>query len=100
MKIGQALSARPDLLPRTYLEALSELQDRLPSFPTEIAFAVRGARGGVEGPGWDGWGGRGLEGRHRGAGLLHWSRVGARGERRVSARWVEGLGGRISDHDT
>ncbi|PNW84782.1 hypothetical protein CHLRE_03g158500v5 [Chlamydomonas reinhardtii] len=40
VKIGQALSARPDLLPRTYLEALSELQDRLPSFPTEIAFAV------------------------------------------------------------
>ncbi|EFJ48862.1 hypothetical protein VOLCADRAFT_117484, partial [Volvox carteri f. nagariensis] len=40
VKIGQALSARPDLLPRTYLEALSELQDRLPSFPNEIAFAV------------------------------------------------------------
>ncbi|KAG2440282.1 hypothetical protein HXX76_004393 [Chlamydomonas incerta] len=40
VKIGQALSARPDLLPRVYLEALSELQDRLPSFPTEIAFAV------------------------------------------------------------
>lgn len=40
VKIGQALSARPDLLPRTYLEALSELQDRLPSFPTEIAMAV------------------------------------------------------------
>ncbi|GIL77467.1 hypothetical protein Vretimale_2971 [Volvox reticuliferus] len=40
VKIGQALSARPDLLPRSYLEALSELQDRLPSFPNEIAFAV------------------------------------------------------------
>lgn len=40
VKIGQALSARPDLLPQPYLEALSELQDRLPSFPNEIAFAV------------------------------------------------------------
>lgn len=40
VKIGQALSARPDLLPRTYLESLSELQDRLPSFPNEIAYAV------------------------------------------------------------
>ncbi len=28
VKIGQALSARPDLLPQTYLEALSELQVR------------------------------------------------------------------------
>jgi hypothetical protein len=40
VKIGQALSARPDLLPQPYLEALSTLQDRLPSFPNEIAFAV------------------------------------------------------------
>lgn len=39
-KVGQALSARPDLLPQVYLEALSELQDRLPSFPNEIAWAV------------------------------------------------------------
>lgn len=36
VKIGQALSARPDLLPREYLEALSELQDRLAPFPTEV----------------------------------------------------------------
>ncbi|WIA09229.1 hypothetical protein OEZ85_008638 [Tetradesmus obliquus] len=40
VKIGQALSARPDLLPQVYLETLSELQDRLPSFPNEIAWAV------------------------------------------------------------
>ena len=40
VKIGQALSARPDLLPQPYLESLSQLQDRLPSFPNEIAFAV------------------------------------------------------------
>lgn len=40
VKIGQALSSRPDLLPREYLEALSELQDRLPSFPSDIATAV------------------------------------------------------------
>ncbi|KAG1659167.1 hypothetical protein FOA52_007548 [Chlamydomonas sp. UWO 241] len=40
VKIGQALSARPDLLPLDYLEVLSGLQDRLPSFPNEIAFAL------------------------------------------------------------
>ncbi|KAK9835785.1 hypothetical protein WJX74_007919 [Apatococcus lobatus] len=40
VKVGQALSARPDLLPAPYLEALSELQDRLPSFPTTTAMAL------------------------------------------------------------
>lgn len=40
VKVGQALSARPDLLPKPYLDALSELQDRLPSFPTPIAMTV------------------------------------------------------------
>ncbi|KAI8476423.1 MAG: ABC1 family-domain-containing protein [Monoraphidium minutum] len=40
VKIGQALSARPDLLPQVYLDTLSDLQDRLPSFPNEIAFSV------------------------------------------------------------
>ncbi|GAX83275.1 hypothetical protein CEUSTIGMA_g10701.t1 [Chlamydomonas eustigma] len=40
VKIGQALSSRPDLLPREYLETLSSLQDRLPAFSTDIAFAV------------------------------------------------------------
>lgn len=40
IKVGQALSARPDLLPKPYLEALSQLQDRLPSFPTPVAHAL------------------------------------------------------------
>lgn len=40
VKIGQALSSRPDLLPQTYLEALAELQDRLEPFPSAIAFTV------------------------------------------------------------
>lgn len=40
VKIGQALSARPDLLPRDYLEILSGLQDRLPAFPNDVAFAM------------------------------------------------------------
>eukprot|EP00798_Chlamydomonas_sp_ICE-L_P023264 gene23264-30493_t len=40
VKIGQALSARPDLLPKQYLETLSGLQDRLEPYPTEIAFKV------------------------------------------------------------
>ncbi|PSC69892.1 putative aarF domain-containing kinase chloroplastic [Micractinium conductrix] len=40
VKTGQALSARPDLLPKAYLDSLSELQDRLPSFPSSIAFEV------------------------------------------------------------
>jgi len=40
IKVGQALSSRPDLLPKDYLNALSQLQDRLPSFPTRVAHAV------------------------------------------------------------
>lgn len=32
VKVGQALSVRPDLLPPTYLEALQRLQDRVPPF--------------------------------------------------------------------
>lgn len=39
VKIGQALGTRPDLLPLTYVEALSTLQDQLPPFPNEVAFA-------------------------------------------------------------
>lgn len=35
-----AAAARPDLLPKAYLDSLSELQDRLPSFPSSIAFEV------------------------------------------------------------
>ncbi|MFN5514066.1 MAG: ABC1 kinase family protein [Cyanobacteriota bacterium] len=38
IKIGQALSTRPDLVPPLYLEELTTLQDQLPSFPNEVAF--------------------------------------------------------------
>ncbi len=38
IKIGQALSTRPDLVSPTYLNELSALQDKLPSFPNEIAY--------------------------------------------------------------
>ena len=41
------LAARPDLLPKPYLDALSELQDRLPSFPSSIAFEVGAGQGSV-----------------------------------------------------
>ncbi|CEJ44892.1 ABC1 kinase family protein [Umezakia ovalisporum] len=38
IKIGQALSTRPDLVPPTYLEELTRLQDQLPPFANEIAY--------------------------------------------------------------
>ena len=38
IKIGQALSTRPDLVPPNYLDELTKLQDQLPPFPNEIAF--------------------------------------------------------------
>ncbi|MCA1903643.1 MAG: AarF/ABC1/UbiB kinase family protein [Cyanobacteria bacterium KgW148] len=38
IKIGQALSTRPDIVPPVYLEELSQLQDQLPSFSNDIAF--------------------------------------------------------------
>ncbi len=38
IKIGQALSTRPDLVPPAYLEELTQLQDNLPPFPNEIAY--------------------------------------------------------------
>ncbi|MBW4596799.1 MAG: AarF/ABC1/UbiB kinase family protein [Brasilonema angustatum HA4187-MV1] len=38
IKIGQALSTRPDLVPPVYLEELTRLQDKLPAFPNEIAY--------------------------------------------------------------
>ncbi len=37
IKIGQALSTRPDLVPPGYLSELTILQDQLPSFANEIA---------------------------------------------------------------
>jgi predicted unusual protein kinase regulating ubiquinone biosynthesis (AarF/ABC1/UbiB family) len=38
IKIGQALSTRPDLLTATYLEEMSQLQDQIPPFSNDIAF--------------------------------------------------------------
>lgn len=38
IKVGQALSTRPDLVPPVYLQELTVLQDQLPSFPNEIAY--------------------------------------------------------------
>jgi predicted unusual protein kinase regulating ubiquinone biosynthesis (AarF/ABC1/UbiB family) len=40
IKIGQTLSTRVDLLPPPYVEALAQLQDRVPSFPTSIAIST------------------------------------------------------------
>lgn len=40
IKIGQALSTRPDLVPPLFLEELATLQDQLPSFPNEVAFRL------------------------------------------------------------
>lgn len=40
IKIGQALSTRPDLIPLEYVEEFSQLQDRVPPFLSEDAIAV------------------------------------------------------------
>ncbi len=40
IKVGQALSTRPDLVRRDWLEQLTQLQDNLPPFPHEIALAL------------------------------------------------------------
>ena len=37
VKIGQALSVRPDLMNKQYLDALEKLQDQIPSFDTDTA---------------------------------------------------------------
>lgn len=39
IKIGQSLGTRADLLPLPFVKALGELQDNVPSFSNEIAFA-------------------------------------------------------------
>jgi predicted unusual protein kinase regulating ubiquinone biosynthesis (AarF/ABC1/UbiB family) len=38
IKIGQALSTRPDLVPTTYLDELTKLQDKIPPFSNDVAF--------------------------------------------------------------
>jgi len=38
IKIGQALSTRPDLVPSAYMDELAQLQDQLPPFPNEVAY--------------------------------------------------------------
>lgn len=38
IKVGQALSTRPDLVPPIFLEELTKLQDQLPPFPSDMAY--------------------------------------------------------------
>ncbi|MEM9216673.1 MAG: AarF/ABC1/UbiB kinase family protein [Cyanobacteria bacterium P01_F01_bin.150] len=40
IKVGQALSTRPDLIRADFLDELIKLQDQLPPFPTEQAYAL------------------------------------------------------------
>ena len=40
IKIGQALSTRPDLVSPVFLEELTKLQDQLPPFPNAIAYQL------------------------------------------------------------
>ncbi|KAH1244678.1 Uncharacterized protein GmHk_06G015238 [Glycine max] len=37
VKLGQALSTRPDILPTVYCQELAKLQDQIPPFPTDVA---------------------------------------------------------------
>jgi predicted unusual protein kinase regulating ubiquinone biosynthesis (AarF/ABC1/UbiB family) len=39
IKVGQSLGTRPDLLPVVYVDILATLQDQLPAFPNDRAFA-------------------------------------------------------------
>jgi len=39
IKVGQSLGNRPDLLPAVYVDILAMLQDQLPPFPNDLAFA-------------------------------------------------------------
>jgi Predicted unusual protein kinase len=38
IKVGQALSTRPDVMPALYLDELTKLQDQLPPFPNQLAY--------------------------------------------------------------
>ncbi|KAI3932695.1 hypothetical protein MKW98_012666 [Papaver atlanticum] len=38
VKLGQALSTRPDILPSVYCQELAKLQDQIPPFPTHLAY--------------------------------------------------------------
>jgi predicted unusual protein kinase regulating ubiquinone biosynthesis (AarF/ABC1/UbiB family) len=40
IKVGQALSTRPDLIRKDFLKELIKLQDQLPPFDNEIAFSI------------------------------------------------------------
>ena len=40
IKVGQALSTRPDLVRADYLNELTKLQDQLPTFPNRIAYSI------------------------------------------------------------
>lgn len=40
IKVGQALSTRPDLIRKDFLEELTKLQDQLPPFDTRVAMAI------------------------------------------------------------
>ena len=40
VKVGQALSSRPDLVPPAYIEELGKLQDDTPRFPTQLAMSI------------------------------------------------------------
>jgi len=40
IKVGQALSTRPDLIRKDFLEELTKLQDQLPPFPSPLAMAM------------------------------------------------------------
>ncbi|MBM3271352.1 MAG: hypothetical protein FJZ01_27265 [Candidatus Sericytochromatia bacterium] len=40
IKMGQAMSTRPDVLPRTYVQEMTRLQDKVPAYDTRIALAT------------------------------------------------------------
>jgi predicted unusual protein kinase regulating ubiquinone biosynthesis (AarF/ABC1/UbiB family) len=40
IKMGQAMSTRPDVLPRTYIQEFTKLQDKVPAYDTKIAIAT------------------------------------------------------------